>query len=96
MWNDFQSQLAILGPESEQMLHDLFTKDDEREVDFLSRKKVKLETPRSIASHIGPTEVAAWRRERRGQQLFRQSVLNAYGVNCCITGINVPRLAGSV
>jgi putative restriction endonuclease len=29
---------------------------------------------------------------RRGQQFFRQTVLNAYGIRCCITGINVPRL----
>jgi len=31
-------------------------------------------------------------RVRRGQQFFRQTVLNAYGVRCCISGINVPRL----
>jgi putative restriction endonuclease len=29
---------------------------------------------------------------RRGQQFFRQSILSAYGVRCCISGINVPRL----
>jgi putative restriction endonuclease len=29
---------------------------------------------------------------RRGQQFFRQSILNAYGVRCCISGISVPRL----
>jgi predicted restriction endonuclease len=29
---------------------------------------------------------------RRGQQFFRQSVLNAYGVRCCITGLAVTRL----
>lgn len=29
---------------------------------------------------------------RRGQQFFRQTVLNAYGVRCCISGISVPRL----
>jgi putative restriction endonuclease len=29
---------------------------------------------------------------RRGQQFFRQTVVNAYGVRCCISGINVPRL----
>ncbi len=31
-------------------------------------------------------------RVRRGQQFFRQTVLNSYGVRCCISGINVPRL----
>jgi predicted restriction endonuclease len=30
-------------------------------------------------------------KTRRGQQFFRQTVLNAYNVHCCISGINVPR-----
>ncbi len=40
MWNEFQSRINDLGPESEQLLHDLFTKDNNREVDFLERDKV--------------------------------------------------------
>jgi hypothetical protein len=40
----------------------------------------------------GPTEAVARVRVRRGQQFFRQSVLTAYGVRCCISGVNVPRL----
>src|SRR5882672_5111027 len=35
MWNEFHSHLESLAPESEQLLHDLFTKDNNREVDFL-------------------------------------------------------------
>ena len=31
-------------------------------------------------------------KARRGQQFFRQAVLNAYDVRCCISGINVPDL----
>jgi putative restriction endonuclease len=92
MWTSFQVELATQGPESEQMLHDLFTRDDGREVDFLSRKKVELEVPRIIAMPCGPTEIPTWRRERRGQQFFRQSVINAYGLSCCVSSINVPRL----
>ena len=92
MWNEFRAHLGSLGPESEQMLHDLFTDDDDRELDFLSRDKIRLETPRRIAPPSGPTEALALRRERRGQQFFRQTILNAYGVSCCISGISVPRL----
>src|ERR1043166_5395671 len=43
LWKEFNEHLATLGPESEQMLHDLFTKDDDREMDFLQRDKVHLE-----------------------------------------------------
>jgi len=90
MWKEFQSNLNILGPESEQLLHNLFTKDDGREVDFLERDRVRLEPSRNPP--IGSTDSIASVRVRRGQQFFRQTVLNSYGVCCCITGINVPRL----
>ncbi len=89
IWNEFHSNINRLGPESEQLLHDLFTTDDSREVDFLERDKVRL-----VSSLIptAPTESRASVKVRRGQQFFRQTVLNSYGVRCCISGINVPRL----
>ena len=92
MWSEFQSHLPILGVESEQLLHDLFTKDESRELDFLETDRVRLEPSRVLAAPTGPTEVVTTRKERRGQQFFRQTILNAYGVHCCISGINIPRL----
>ena len=86
IWAEFQSQRNELAPASEQLLHDLFTKDNDREVDFLLRDKVRLIKP------SGPTEGTSTVKVRRGQQFFRQTILNAYGVSCCISGINVPRL----
>jgi hypothetical protein len=86
IWKEFQNNLPILGPQSEQLLHDLFTKDQTKEVDFLHRDKPRLVAP------SGPTEVETTTKARRGQQFFRQSFLNAYDVRCCITGIQVPRL----
>ncbi len=92
MWDEFQSDINHLGPESEQLLHDLFTTDNDREVDFLERDKVRLERSTRLNQPSGPTDATALVRVRRGQQFFRQTVLNAYGVRCCISGINVPRL----
>lgn len=92
MWDEYRDHLETLGPESEQLLHDLFTHDDDREVDFLGRDKVRIERSRDIIAPTGATETVATVRVRRGQQFFRQSILNAYGVSCCISGINVPRL----
>lgn len=86
MWDEFESNLSTLGIESEELLHDLFTRDEDKEVDFLARDKVRLVAP------TGPTETYATVKVRRGQQFFRQSVLTAYNVRCCISGINVPRL----
>src|SRR5208282_3470055 len=67
MWDDFEANASILGPESEQLLHDLFTKDETKEVDFLQRDKVRV-------APIGPTETQATVKARRGQQFFRQAV----------------------
>ena len=86
MWKEFHRNIPLLGEQSEQLLHDLFTRDEAKEVDFLTRDKVRLVVP------SGPTETQATVKVRRGQQFFRQSVLTAYDVRCCISGINVPRL----
>lgn len=92
LWDEFQSNMVTLGPTSEELLHDLFTTDQSREVDLLQRDKVHLERPAIRIMPEGPTETMASVKVRRGQQFFRQSVLNAYGVSCCISGITVPRL----
>jgi predicted restriction endonuclease len=91
MWSEFREHLDALAPESETLLHDLFTDDESQEVDFLARDRVRL-VPALPLPPVGPTEKFATVRLRRGQQFFRQTVLNAYGVRCCITGIDVPRL----
>lgn len=89
MWEEFYGNIGVLGPESEQVLHDMFTRDDSREVDLLQDNKVRLERSRTAPN--GPTETTATVKARRGQQFFRQAILNAYGLHCCISGINVPR-----
>ncbi len=93
LWQEFQTHLSTLAPASEQLLHDLFTKDDDREVDFFRSDKVRLEpSNHKLNAPTGPTEVGSTVKARRGQQFFRQAILNAYNVRCCISGINVPRL----
>lgn len=91
MWVEFQDNLSTLAPLSEELLHDLFTDDERQEVDFLDRDRVRL-VPTPPLPPTGPTETVATVKLRRGQQFFRQTVLNAYGVRCCISGIDVPRL----
>lgn len=86
MWEEFHASLPSLGAESEQLLHDLFTHDEAKEVDLLARDRVRLVAP------TRPTEAEATVKVRRGQHFFRQTVLTAYGVRCCISGINVPPL----
>jgi len=92
LWREFHEHLTTLGPESEQLLHDLFTRDEGKEVDLLERDKVRLEPGSKLVAPTGPTEITSSVKVRRGQQFFRQAILSAYGVSCCISGINVPRL----
>ncbi|HZM02706.1 MAG TPA: HNH endonuclease [Candidatus Saccharimonadales bacterium] len=84
--NEFQAQMPTLGAVSEELMHDLFTDDAVTEVDFLGNDRIRLTPP------IGPTEIVSNVRVRRGQQFFRQAILNAYSVRCCVSGINVSRL----
>lgn len=89
LWKEFHADYSLLAPASEQFLHDLLSKEPEAEVDLLDGDKVRFEKTPAPA---GPTEATASVKVRRGQQFFRQTVLSAYGVRCCITGIAVPRL----
>lgn len=91
LWSEFRGHLDTLAPESEALLHDLFTSDEAQEVDFLDRDRVRLVAAPALPP-LGPTEKLATVKQRRGQQFFRQTLLNAYGVRCCISGIDVPRL----
>jgi putative restriction endonuclease len=89
IWHEFHGSIDTLGAESEQLLHDLLAAQTDVEVDLLEPDAVNFERP---VQPSGPTESIATVRVRRGQQFFRQAVLSAYGVQCCVTGINVPRL----
>jgi len=92
MWHEFHDNLRTLAPASEQLLHDLFTNNDEREIDFLQPDRIRLEPSRRLTPPSGPTQSKATVHIRRGQQFFRQTILNTYGVRCCVTGISIPDL----
>src|SRR5258708_1761283 len=55
MWDEFHQRLGTLAPESEEMLHDLFTRDDAKEVDFLERDRVRVEPAQEFVIPTGPT-----------------------------------------
>ena len=47
---------------------------------------------RQITTDIETTEALAWVRQRRGQALFRQGLLDYWGGRCALTGLEVPEL----
>jgi putative restriction endonuclease len=77
-------------PESEQLLHDLYTMDQEKEVDIVGAEMIRVTTPSDL--FVGPTETKAMVSIRRGQQFFRQAILAAYDIACCISGVNISTL----
>ena len=91
-WEEFTSNIATLGPLSEQLLHDLLTTNADEEADLLQYDKIILAPVRALTPPTGPTTATALVNVRRGQQFFRQSILSAYGLRCCISGINAPGL----
>jgi len=92
MWDEFQSNVKTLGPESEQLLDDLFNLDAEQEIDVQQHDQIQIQRSRQISKPSGSTERVATVRVRRGQQFFRQAILCAYGGRCCISGVNVAQL----
>jgi putative restriction endonuclease len=91
VWAEFRQDYQNLAPTSEELLHNLFTSEDDKEVDFLQRDRIRLERPR-FKQPFGPTEKQQLVKVRRGQQFFRQTILNAYDIRCAISGINIPTL----
>jgi hypothetical protein len=91
IWKDFHENWEELGVYSEQLIEKLFVSDDEDAIDF-SSQGVKVKTSKIIQAPSGPTEKTVLTRMRRGQQFFRETILNSYGNRCCITAIPVREL----
>jgi putative restriction endonuclease len=85
MWAEYYANLNELAPESEELLAQLMTGQPEASIDVQSDGRV-LRMPEGL------TEGTASVKVRRGQQYFRQAVLNAYQGRCAITGLAVRDL----
>ena len=70
VWEEFESNLATLGPQSEALLHDLLTNKADQEVDLLDYERIKLEPSIGDAFPAGPTETTATVKVRRGAAVF--------------------------
>jgi putative restriction endonuclease len=92
IWSEFKENISVLGPTSEQLLHDLLIQDQSKEVDLLESNKIQIKSSFQTERSDRPTESKVTVNARRGQQFFRQAVLSAYGIHCCISGISVPDL----
>lgn len=88
VWNEFHANLAEAVPASEEAFRQLFHADESSEVDVTPREGVVLHK----APPPGPTEIMVTVKVRRGQEYFRQAVLNNFGGRCGVTGLPVRQL----
>jgi putative restriction endonuclease len=88
VWQEFHENLPEAVPDTEGKLRDLFDADEASELEFLPREGVRVR--RRIP--VGPTEVVGTVKVRRGQEYFREAVINNCGGRCVITGLNVRDL----
>lgn len=87
VWSEFHSDLAEAVPASETAFRNLFGADEASEVEVTLKEGVRVrKAPK------GPTEISATVKIRRGQEYFRQAVLNNFDGRCGVTGLSIREL----
>lgn len=88
VWEEFHRDLNEAVPASETALRQLFSAGEEDEVEVLPRKGVRVRR----RAPAGPTEVIVDVKVRRGQEFFRDAVINNFGGKCGVTQLAVREL----
>lgn len=87
VWDDFHQHPLELVPESRELLHRMFNAAPGSELEVLPGQGIKV---RKMPA--GETEVLANVKQRRGQEYFRDAVINNFGGACGVTGIPIREL----
>jgi hypothetical protein len=87
-WDEFHANLEESVPSSEDAVRKLFGADETTELHVLPREGFKV-SKRTIS---GPTEVLANTKLRRGQEYFREAVLNNFGGRCGVSQLGIRQL----
>ena len=88
VWDEFHAHLNETVPASEEALRKLFGAEEGAELEITPVRGVKIRK----GPPTGPTEVATSVKTRRGQEYFRQAVLNNFGGRCGVTGLAIREL----
>jgi predicted restriction endonuclease len=87
IWSEFHANLAEAAPASEVAFRKLFGADEASEVEVTLKEGVRV-----LKVPTGPTDAKVTVKVRRGQEYFRQAVLNNFGGQCGVTGLAVREL----
>lgn len=88
VWSEFHANLGETAPASEEAFRKLFDTDERSAVEVTPLEGVVIRR----APPNGPTEATATVKIRRGQEYFRQAVLNNFGGRCGVTGLAIREL----
>lgn len=87
-WNEFHADLGESVPASEQAFRTLFGVSEDCELAVLPKKGICIrKRPPS-----GPSEIVGSVKQRRGQEYFRDAVLNNFSGRCGITQLAIRSL----
>lgn len=93
-WREYAATAEDMHADGMDLLHELFGLRDDQELDFMEGGRIRVIVNERETDHEATkarTDHKS-RKLKRGYAFFRQAVLNIYDVQCCITGIAVPRL----
>jgi len=88
VWIEFHTHLEESVPASEERLRELFQADENSELEVLPKEGIRVRKRPST----GASEVVATVKQRRGQEYFRDAVINNFGGQCGVTGLSVREL----
>jgi putative restriction endonuclease len=88
VWNEFHSDLNEAVPASEGALRTLFGADEDTELEVLPKIGVRV----AKRPPLGRTDTTANVKVRRGQEYFRNAVLNNFGGRCGVTALSLREL----
>lgn len=88
VWTEFHAHLEETVPNSEEALRQLFGADENSDLEVLPKEGIR------VRKHppIGASEIIGTVKQRRGQEYFRDAVLNNFGGCCGVTGLAVREL----
>lgn len=87
IWTEFHENLAEAAPASEAAFRALFGADETKHIEVTPKEGVRV-----LKIPIGPTETRVTVKVRRGQEYFRQAVLNNFNGRCGVTALDVREL----
>lgn len=87
-WKQFHETLDESAPASEEALRRLFELDESRELEVVPKEGIRIRR----RPDQGATETTAQVKQRRGQDYFRDAVINNFGGRCGVTRLEVREL----